>query len=214
MFSIEKELLAHSAMPLGEVSPLGLKKRQIGGGVDGFVVDGVLAEEEAAGLVERCDSVGYFGIDHMYSVEQRNNDRSFIINRESADVLFGRVKGLLPQKVIHEGSEWALEGFHDIFRINRYRSYQYFKGHRDTPYVRGLDARSFYSILFYLNTVEAGMGGRTVFLGSGGQVVAAVEAAVGRMACFNHATLHSGEELLRGQKHAMRTDAIYSRKPP
>lgn len=190
-----------------------VRKRPIGGGVDGFWCDGALLERECAALVERCDRIGYNGIQQLYSIDMRNNDRAFIFSKPSAEALFRRVGHLLPQSVLHEGCRWTLQGLHDVFRINRYRPGQYFHGHTDTPYRCGPDEQSFYSVLFYLNAPAAG--GRTLFLGSRNQPIAAVQPAAGRLAVFNHQTLHAGEELPhrpQTQKHAMRTDAIYRRE--
>lgn len=191
--------------------------RSIGGGIDGWVIDGVLSEEECKGIIDICEKVGYYGIDHLYTKEKRNNDRSFIVSRESAELLFRRVLPYLHQTAYYGAAQeatWDLEGMEEVFRVNRYLPGKYFKGHYDTPYSSGDDVRSFYSILFYLNTVPEEHGGRTVFLGSEGQVVAAVQPVAGRVAIFNHQSLHSGELLTAGTKHAMRSDIVYSKRPP
>lgn len=196
-------------MKLEDWSQTSLRKQCIGGGVDGFYCDGVLSEMECAELVNRCDRLGYHGIQQLYSPEVRNNDRTFIVNQQSAEALFQRFQHLLPSTVLHEEHRWELEGLHDIFRINRYRSNQYFNAHTDSPYLRGTQAQSFYTVLLYLNTVEEDFGGHTLFIGTQGQTIAALQPVAGRLAVFNHQTLHAGEQLLQGQKHAMRTDAIY-----
>lgn len=204
------------------------RRASIGGGVDGFVMDGVLGAAECDALIRGCEEGGFYGVEEIYTEAQRNNDRCFVDDKRFATALFNRIHQYLPRRVIYDDAEWRLSAFDTLLRVNRYRPNQYFKAHRDTPHVMKRYMRSFYTVLFYLDTVEENDGGRTLFFSDSiaalipscdpkvlvvdaKNVVASVTPCTGRVAVFNHASLHAGEELRSGVKHVMRTDAIYTR---
>lgn len=132
--------------------------------------------------------------------EVRNNERVMFDDKDFATFIFDRVKNEVPQ-TIHN---WHLLGANERFRCYRYKPGMRFAPHRDGPFVRDENERSYYSFLIYLN--EDFQGGETTFLV---EPETSITPETGMALFFQHPILHEGSVVTSGTKYVLRTDLMY-----
>jgi prolyl 4-hydroxylase len=133
----------------------------------------------------------------------RNNERVILDDPAFAEELYRRLGEAIPETI----SGWTRVGLNERFRCYRYRQGQWFAPHSDDAFRRTPDERSFLTVMVYLN--EGFEGGCTRFLRLGAEATP----KTGRALLFQHALLHEGAAVESGVKYALRTDAMYRRKP-
>lgn len=127
----------------------------------------------------------------------RNNSRVILDDENIANVFFELIKDKLPQEI----DEYKLKGLNEQLKIYKYEPGEEFKMHRDAPYVRNENERSFLTMLVYLN--EGYEGGGTFFLDG------TFNGTTGDCVIFRQKMLHAGLKVISGVKYAIRTDVMY-----
>ncbi len=77
-----------------------------------------------------------------------------------------------------------------------------FSSHEDEPWAPDESRRSLLTVLVYLPTEEACIGGETVIDGE------VVPVEPGRIVVFDHGLLHEGKPVERGRKLVLRNDVV------
>mmetsp|Transcript_10856 Transcript_10856/g.17235 ORF Transcript_10856/g.17235 Transcript_10856/m.17235 type:complete len:310 (+) Transcript_10856:2-931(+) len=145
-------------------------------GLDCFVLDNVLSEEQCRYLVEMTEKMEYTFWDSREEkrVDFRNADTIEVFSEEVAVVLWDRIHKVMEDKIIRvkEGDytndrwqrdlegEWKPYGTNRHLLFARYESDGHFSPHTDGYSVETCDERSMYSIVMYLNTCQDGGGTR------------------------------------------------------
>lgn len=127
----------------------------------------------------------------------RNNGRVILDDSNLAEELFKRLEDQLPKQI----DEYTLKGLNEQLKIYRYEVGQEFKMHKDAPFVRNENERSFLTMLIYLNNDYEG--GETFFLDG------TVKGSTGQCVVFRQSMAHAGLKVKSGVKYAIRTDVMY-----
>lgn len=168
-----------------------------------WTVDDVYSADECNAFIEmiESESPSLATNNPIY----RDQDRVMRDDPATAADLFTRLQPHLPAQI----GDFTLIGLNDRLRFYRYREGQQFAPHMDHWY-RPSDTRiTLHTVLVYFNADFEG--GQTRFME---QLDACVVPEPGRVAIFQHKLRHAGEEVIRGTKYAMRTDAIYEAPEP
>jgi len=153
--------------------------------------------------------------------------RAFFRSEEFATQLYHRVFQHLPKEAkIVTGTEqrdWKVHSMSERVRFVRYEAGQAFPPHTDGPEVRGANIRSFYSILFYLDSGSGSKfsGGELRFLRALNdktsktgeaetEVITEVVPEAGMVIVLPHRTLHQSAPLSTGRKYVIRNDILFS----
>ncbi|KAI5795801.1 hypothetical protein EDC01DRAFT_629719 [Geopyxis carbonaria] len=154
--------------------------------------------------------------------EVRDCGRIMLDDKALAGAMFDRVrpymeeafkiKGDRKSRWGWSGGHWRLTRLNERLRFLKYGPGHYFRPHRDGSYEtpNGCE-RSFVTFQLYLSPEsDANVGGTTRFWDK--QLFLDVEPKQGRVLVFQHADLlHSGEEMVSGEKVTVRTDFMYER---
>lgn len=175
------------------------------------VVDAFLSAEECEAVLSEIGEEAYREW-LAYPKEYRNNKSVFVRSEALAKTVYAR---LVEKGVVVDAEESC--GVSDEFCVSRYAKGEFFSPHCDGATIRD-DAKSRYTVLVYLNDVDAAHGGRTLFYDTEefnrypeeAKEVDAVVAVRGRMLMFRHDAIHAGEEI-RGDavKYVLRTEVMY-----
>ena len=173
-----------------------------------FTLDDILSLNECSDWINRIDSLNpklapistIKG--EVFKSDYRNNERVMINSPECAASLFDRLVEKLPSSVF--GS--TILGLNELFRCYRYKPGMKFLPHSDGCYIRNEYERSYYTLLIYLNEVEAG--GETAFFVD---PEIKINPKAGSALVFQHDITHEGCEVLAGIKYVVRTDVMYLR---
>jgi len=166
----------------------------------------------------------------------RNSDRCIIDSVDFADTIWQRIVAELPRetendlhlKTIEASQSYSSIGLNERMRFLRYDPGGYFKPHYDGSFKYTADrnhprynAVSIVTCQIYLN--EGFEGGATTFFDPkvnhensnvdkpDNSTKIPYVPKTGSVLIFDHAMLHSGDELIRGRKYTIRTDVMYDR---
>ena len=168
-------------------------------------IDNLLTQDECDNLIKTGENSGFelssirTGKGDVIREDIRNNSRVILDDKSFANELFDKIKGNLPKEV----DGWKLKGLNEQVKIYKYTEGQQFKMHRDAPYVRNENERSFFTMMVYLN--EGFEGGDTFFMD--GSIIP----KTGNCLIFWQDQLHAGVEVTKGVKYAIRTDVMYEK---
>mmetsp|Transcript_34007 Transcript_34007/g.75385 ORF Transcript_34007/g.75385 Transcript_34007/m.75385 type:complete len:323 (+) Transcript_34007:194-1162(+) len=226
---------------------------QLGIELNGLLLHHVLSAEECKSIIDTCETIGFsFWADtgeqpDAQPLESQVNFRSADTIEEHlprlADSLWQRIRPLFESKrvVIEEGTdafekdaagEWKPVGISSDMLFARYLTGGHFAPHVDGSTAVGLNLRSFFTVLIYLNDCE--VGGQTRFLPGCQHDVLSVDKATGKVCAspdsqevcsvpprtgtataFFHDILHEGFSVGKGhKKYIIRCDIMYQREPP
>lgn len=170
------------------------------------------------------------------ATDYRNSDRIIWDNAEMVDRLWQRcctapgvaemlskppmVQDFLSKRQLSIGDQWRFSRLNDRMRFLRYGPGQFFRRHCDGTYEpenTKKHERSFYTFHLYLSQDEYLDGGATTFHPAKNQWTDTknekrlnVDSKAGRVLIFQHRKLlHSGDTVLAGIKHTMRTDIMF-----
>jgi hypothetical protein len=226
IFSISPKILDLSETVKSSLKTL-VKRYEVPLVPGAFVLNKVLSPLECAHIIHVADSIGFQrdGIDGIGALVWLANSSAVL------DVLFKRVKDLLPQEI----NGCILKGLNARFRLFRYTPGAVYRPHIDGSWPgSGLDEKgnltndafpgeriSRLTFLIYLNGCFDG-GATTFFLPSKnerGHILAhSVQPKQGSVLCFPHgdyadALIHEGSAVEPGGvKYIIRTDVLYSTK--
>ncbi len=184
-----------------------------------IVVPNLLSKERCQELIALSEATGYDEADISYAAgakmnkEHRDNSRCLLRSEELRLELENFMLPHIPMKlpiiklggIIEQKEFLRLSG---NFRFYKYQQTQKFNKHRDGNILEegGL---SLVTVLIYLNSVNKGAGGETNICDRMLDKPFLVTPEEGKVLMFNHALIHSGEELKEGIKYILRTDLIY-----
>eukprot|EP00190_Bangiopsis_sp_CCMP1999_P005839 CAMPEP_0198725782 /NCGR_PEP_ID=MMETSP1475-20131203/3026_1 /TAXON_ID= ORGANISM="Unidentified sp., Strain CCMP1999" /NCGR_SAMPLE_ID=MMETSP1475 /ASSEMBLY_ACC=CAM_ASM_001111 /LENGTH=244 /DNA_ID=CAMNT_0044487615 /DNA_START=37 /DNA_END=771 /DNA_ORIENTATION=+ len=175
------------------------------------VIEGFLTPEECVAWIQYGERKGFELAYHKasYGLAHRDNGRIECYSEQVAEVIFERLRSLLPEKF--EGLSPA--GCHTKIRLYRYDMHQKFGKHIDESYLAPNGDKSVFTLLMYLND-EGLLGGETVFYkGSVGTKVAySFRPKMGAALLHGHGDrcmTHEGKAVRQGQKYLLRTDVMY-----
>ena len=168
-----------------------------------FAIDDVLYAEECSVRIRRAEDHGFelapittakgFKVD----LETRNNDRVIFDDFALANLLWSRVRHVIPE--ILAGRQAI--GLNERFRLYRYAQGQRFSWHSDGAFQRENGEMSLLTFMIYLN--DGYTGGETRFEGT------KVVGRTGMALVFHHGVVHEGAEVTEGRKYALRSDVMY-----
>ena len=144
------------------------------------VLPGILTNGECQAIIQICDEKGFDqallnvgGGRQVLSTGFRKSLRCIVDDTNAADMIFERLKHVLPEKITNNGQSWHCVGLNERFRVLKYEPGDYFKPHSDGSFERQFGCRvgepgdlSFITLMLYLNTPISG--GDTNFLSHGG----------------------------------------------
>ena len=180
------------------------------------VVDNVLSHEECKSIVQKAEDVGFSqallnvgGGRQILATDIRNSDRTMVDDKVFAEILFNRIRHLLPTSRASENAPPnTLKGLNERLRILRYKPGHDFKPHMDGCYVSpDGNEQSFLTVMLYLN--EGFEGGSTLFHSMDERASVAVVPKPGKVLVFDHRLYHEGQIIQKGTKYALRTDVMY-----
>lgn len=170
-----------------------------------WTVDGVLAPEECAVLVERIEAAGPEAAPvttrrgPVMRPEVRNNQRVIFDDPALAELLYRRVAPHVPATLAGR----RVRGANERLRCYRYGPGERFAPHYDGAFVRSPSEASLLTFMVYLN--EDFTGGETDFPELGQTFTP----RTGMGLLFQHRLLHEGCEVRSGVKYAVRSDIMY-----
>lgn len=171
----------------------------------------LLSPAECRDFINRAETTGYQAMQGDYPPSYRNNDRVVIDDPELARTLFARFRYTLPDRLERGGQTWQLVGLNSRFRGCRYSGGQQFTRHRDGAHSEPDGAKSFLTLMLYLNDHSEFEGGHTRFYEDRWtqEIARSVPPAAGTGIVFDHTLWHDGQAVTRGKKYVLRTDVMY-----
>ena len=177
-------------------------------------VPNLLSGEDAAGVIARASSSGFYAAGLWYPDSYRNNRRLVIDDGELAERIFDKLRADLPREIVDdEGAVWFLRGLNSRFRFCHYKEGQSFCIHRDGAHHASVNERSFLTAMIYLNDASEFEGGATRFYAdrSGAELLCSITPRAGAALVFGHELWHDGAAVSAGEKFIMRSDVMYVR---
>ena len=152
--------------------------------------------------------------------ERRRTSRWMCDSPHASQVLYERLKPVLQHQDLENGPRggWRRScGLNARLRFLKYAPGDYFRQHQDERYEVPVGQpkegdTSLMTLMLYLN--EPTEGGETNFLCAGGGQGMSVKPTTGLALLFDHDHLHEGVTLVSGSKVCIRTDLMYTRRPP
>ncbi|MEO9131567.1 MAG: 2OG-Fe(II) oxygenase [Sphingomonas sp.] len=175
-------------------------------------IDDFLSASECAALIGRSEANSY----EMATVstragavempDLRNNDRVILDDPDYADILWQRLKDMIPP-TFH--NVWRASGLNERLRFYRYDVGQQFDWHCDGKFWRSQQEESHFTFMIYLN--QDFEGGETAFraLPEFPMEDLVVEPKTGMALIFHHPVYHQGAPVLSGRKYVLRSDVMY-----
>jgi hypothetical protein len=198
-----------------------------------FTLDGLLSPDECKNLIQAAEESGFKDLERGYRKGYRDNQRVVLYDEISATILFDRVKGYLPRRIVELSSdtEWELGYLNPMIRFGKYNPNDAFAAHKDSGFSdvkNKRDSKAMLTIMFYLNSVvslSSKQGGRTRMLTLNKtcrkseddkcEVLDAIEPAAGKCIIFNqYCIYHDGESVgdCEEPKYIMRTDIMFYKR--
>jgi predicted nicotinamide N-methyase len=203
-----------------------------------FVVDGVLGSEACQRLIAASSSRDSFWAGdepHEDARPFRDADTCEVSCPKLAARIYERIAPYLSETPIAIPStehlevrgEWRPCSLNEDFLFGNYPSQGGFAPHSDGATAKGLNLRSFYSVIIYLNTPSEG-GGTRFYQSSATNVVLEdnrwtgrkdlavfeVQPRTGRALVFDQRLVHEGIPPISDRKHIIRTDIMFERIEP
>jgi predicted nicotinamide N-methyase len=203
-----------------------------------FVVDGVLDGDACQRLIaasSQRDSFWAGDEPHEDARPFRDADTCEVSCPKLAARIYERIAPYLSEEPIAIPStehlevrgEWRPQSLNEDFLFGNYPAKGGFAPHSDGATQQGLNLRSFYSVIIYLNTPAEGGGTRfyrsaatDVVLDEGrwtgrkDLAVFEVQPLMGRALVFDQRLVHEGIPPISDRKHIIRTDIMYERIEP
>ncbi len=169
-----------------------------------------------AGCAELLETIESVGFQSQYSGMGEPIRRRAVFEAPNwADLIWNRLKSSAPLLTEIYSPDFgpepparqALESYsatklNERFRCYNYRVSEAFQKHSDFAHEYSDTARTFLTVLIYLN--EGFEGGGTVF------DKYTVKPQLGMLTMFPHELPHQGCKILSGRKYSLRTDVVYS----
>lgn len=180
-----------------------MKRTDLGQGI--YLVEGFLSRIACKQLIDYAEQTGFeeakvnvgFGQQRLLK-SVRNNQRMMVKDFSLAKQLWERLKPMVTEKY----ETFVPISINEMFRFYKYEVGERFNRHRDGSYVRSTTERSFLTFMIYLN--DDFEGGTTEFDD------VTVVPKTGDALLFHHPIKHTGCEVTKGVKYALRSDVMFS----
>jgi len=198
------------------------------------VIDNVFTPEECAELIALAESdqqwkqaAVHYGTgpnDNYVDTEYRNSQRILRFDKQAAAKIQERLLPYVPELIkIQPGDKWEtvvakrgeldetweLAGVNERLSFLRYEKGNYFRPHCDGPLYLPDGRQAGATIQVYLGEDEI-EGGATRILGHHDDKYVDIEPKKGRVLIFQQrGVYHSGEDVVKGVKYALRSDFLY-----
>ncbi|CAH0365408.1 unnamed protein product [Pelagomonas calceolata] len=203
-----------------------------------FVVDGVLSEDACKQLIaSSCTRDSFWAGDEPHEDARpfRDADTCEVSCPKLAARIYERIAPYLSETPIAIPStehlevrgEWRPCSLNEDFLFGNYPAKGGFAPHSDGATAKGLNLRSFYSVIIYLNTPSEGGGTRFYkksatdvvledkrWTGRKDLAVFEVQPLMGRALVFDQRLVHEGIPPIGDRKHIIRTDVMFQRIEP
>ncbi len=203
-----------------------------------FVVDNILSEDACRRLIAASSSRDSFWAGdepHEDARPFRDADTCEVQCPKLAARIYERIAPYLSETPIAIPSTEHLEvrgawrpcALNEDFLFGNYPAKGGFAPHSDGATAKGLNLRSFYSVIIYLNTPSEGGGTRFYessatnvvldegrWTGRSDLAVFEVQPRTGRALVFDQRLVHEGVPPVNDRKHIIRTDIMYERIEP
>uniref|UniRef100_A0A6B2KZU4 Fe2OG dioxygenase domain-containing protein n=1 Tax=Arcella intermedia TaxID=1963864 RepID=A0A6B2KZU4_9EUKA len=183
-----------------------------------FTIDKFLPTKKVVNsLFQKALANKYTSIANEYPAEYRNSERSILFDSSISSHMWKTLEPHLTYEDIagvvpfgfDNGGRWIPIGINECLRFSKYRKGGYFKSHTDGHVALGVDHRSIFTIMVYLN--DNFTGGKTTFFDDDGKEILSVTPKTGMALIFNHDVMHLGGEIVKGTKFIVRTDVMFFR---
>ena len=177
-----------------------------------ITVNELLSLEDCRAFIAQAEEQrSYRAMAADYPSSYRDNDRLMLDSPALAASLFDPLQPRLPKSLERGNTVWRLQGLNSRFRGCRYSNGQHFTRHRDGAYQDSQGARSFLTVMLYLNDASEFQGGETRFYADRfcPQATQVITPRPGMAVVFDHALWHDGQPVLQGTKYVLRTDVMY-----
>jgi prolyl 4-hydroxylase len=180
-----------------------------------WTVPAVLSAKECQAIISQAEASTWLAATvnrlsgRVVDARIRDNDTAILKDDGSfIDLLYQRIVAHVPEKMSREEAghgrvEVEVCGLFAPMRVYRYGVGQRFGLHQDQSYTREDGARSFLTLILYLN--DEYTGGETDFPEQHQRIVP----RQGTVLLFQHMLLHAGLPILSGVKYLLRTDVMY-----
>lgn len=169
---------------------------------DIWTIRNFLEIETCKSLINEIEESGFFH--KKFKILHKDNEfdlnnRIFFKSLEFAGLIWQKIQKYTPKY----NDDYYPIGVNEQFRLYKYFTGQVFEKHRDSPFIRNENERSFFSLLIYFNNDFEG--GETTF------DVFSVKPESGMAVIFPHTLLHSGAIVTKGCKYILRSDIMFRR---
>jgi prolyl 4-hydroxylase len=179
-----------------------------------WTVPGVLSAQECQAIIAQAEAGAWLAATvnrlagRVVDARIRDNDTAILKDDAFTALLYQRIASHVPAKMSREEAglgrvEVEVCGLFAPMRVYRYGVGQRFGLHQDQSYTREDGARSFLTVILYLN--DEYTGGETDFPEQQQRIVP----KQGTVLLFQHMLLHAGLPILSGVKYLLRTDVMY-----
>jgi predicted 2-oxoglutarate/Fe(II)-dependent dioxygenase YbiX len=167
-----------------------------------FVVANAFTADECGLLIDRIErEQPRLTTDGTPRETIRHNYRAVVLDPDLAQTTWERIRHVAPSPLI----EMEPVGANECVRFYRYTPGDFFKPHQDTNFMRNAHEQSLLSIVVYLGSdYEGGV----LRFPTTNRVV---QTPAGTAVVFGHRMIHESTPLIRGTKHAFRSDVMYRR---
>jgi prolyl 4-hydroxylase len=164
-----------------------------------WVINDFLEVDICNSLIHESEMSGF------YSTKQKiinkepgfdSNNRIFFKSDEFAEIIWRKLKNNTPKY-----HNYSSVGVNEQFRLYKYFEGQTFAKHKDQPFIRNDNERSYFSLLIYFN--DNFEGGETTF------DEISIKPKAGRLVIFPHDLDHIGSTVKCGHKYIIRSDIMY-----
>lgn len=182
-----------------------------------WLFPGFLTHAECDAELAAVRAQGFQPANTDFPPSYRNNRRLVRDDAACAGWLFERFLAVAPPELtrrVEGGQRWRLVGLNPRLRACEYLPGQAFFLHQDGVRFSPDGSRSFLTFMVYLDDPASFEGGETRFFRGGpgtepNEIVLRLRPSRGSLIVFDHALWHDGAEVLRGEKHVLRSELMF-----
>jgi hypothetical protein len=116
---------------------------------EAFLVTSLFDAQESELLIEAAENVG-FGLT-AYPKMYRGNKRLITVDHSLANIVWQRLRPVVPQEVTLGSEKWQAVGLNECWRLAKYYPGDRFLGHVDDYFQRSPTEQSMFTVNIYMN---------------------------------------------------------------